>query len=272
MLVTLNEMLEDARDSLYIVPAFNVYGFEDAKAVIEVAEELKAPVIIATNIDAIKYMGVEILGKLLTTMAKKSSTKVCVHLDHGKSKEEIIAAINAGYSSVMFDGSMLPFEENVKITKEIVKIAKQNGVSSEAEIGSVGYINQASEITNPREAEEFARLTGVDALAVSIGTVHRMLTRDAKIDFEVLENIQSIVKIPLVIHGSTGVSDDDLKKLVKYRIGKINIGTALRKEFSRSLREELQKNPMEIDRIKIFPNVIERLKEIIRWKMKILGN
>ncbi len=272
MLVTLNEILEDARDKLYIVPAFNVYGFEDAKAVIEVAEELKAPVILATNIDAVRYMGVDILGKLLTTMAKKSSAKVCVHLDHGKSKEEIIAAIEAGYSSVMFDGSMLPFDENVKLTKEIVEIAKKNGVSSEAEIGSVGYINQVSEITDPKEAKEFSDLTGVDALAVSIGTVHRMLTRDAKINFEILEDIQKLVKVPLVIHGSTGVSDEDLKKLVKYRIGKINIGTALRKEFSKSLREELQKKPMEIDRVNIFPNIIESLKDMIRWKMKILGN
>lgn len=272
MLVTLNEILKDAQNSNYIVPAFNVYGFEDAKAVIEVAEELGAPVILATNIDAIKYAGVEILGAMLTTMAKKSKGKICVHLDHGKSKDEVIAAINSGYSSVMFDGSMLPYNENVKITKEISKIAKEFNVSLEAEIGSVGYLNQASEITNPEEAMNFAKETGVDALAVSIGTVHRMETRDAKINYNILEEIEKKVEVPLVIHGSTGVGDEDLKKLTKHKIGKINIGTALRQEFLKSLRKELINNPLEIDRVKIFPNVINDLKKVIKEKMVILGN
>ncbi|MGL6120371.1 MAG: class II fructose-bisphosphate aldolase, partial [Fusobacteriaceae bacterium] len=221
LLVTLNEILEDAKDNNYIVPAFNVYGFEDAKAVIEVAEELKASVIVATNRDAIKYMGVTILGNLLTTMAKESSAKVCVHLDHGKSKEEAIAAIEAGYSSVMFDGSTLPFEENVKLTKEIVDYARKHGVSSEAEIGSVGYAGQESEITDPEEAEEFAKRTEVDALAISVGTSHRMSSRTAKINFDILEEIQQKVSVPLVIHGSTGLPDEELKRLIPYKIGKI---------------------------------------------------
>lgn len=276
MLVTLKEITRDAMNSDYIVPAFNVYGFEDAKAVIQAAEELKKPVILATNRDAIGYMGIKNLAVLLINMAHESSEKICIHLDHGKKKEEIVAALEAGYPSVMFDGSSLEFDENLKITKEIVEIAKRYGASVEAEIGSVGYSDQGidGELTDIDEAKRFQKESGVDLLAVSVGTLHRMTNRDAKINYERLSEIKKIVDIPLVIHGSTGLSDYHLAKLKnkEFKIGKINIGTALRMEFTSSLKKELIDNEKEMDRTKYFKKPMDDIKSLVIEKFKILGN
>jgi len=273
MLAKLDELLNDAVLRPYAVPAFNVFGYEDAAAVVEAAEEMNAPVILATNAVAVTHIPVEIWGGMLRSLAEKAKVPVCVHLDHGKSFHIVAKAIRAGYSSVMFDGSALPLAENIRRTREIVKMAHAFGVPVEAEIGSVGYSDAGGEsiYTDPEEAQQFAEQTEVDALAVAIGTIHRMQSQTAVIQFDRLEQIQKRVSVPLVLHGATGVSDEDMKKLIQTRIAKVNIGTALRMAFGRTLREEMEKHPDEFDRIRLFQQPMRRVKETAMRKIALLG-
>ena len=273
MLVSLKEILNDISGKTVAVPAFNVYGYEDAAAIVEAAEEKRAPVILATNRDAINHMPVDILGGILRNIGENSSTKVCIHLDHGKTYEEAVSAIKSGYTSVMFDGSALSLNQNIEMTKEVVKLARAAKVSVEAEIGSVGYADDGKdgEYTKLSEAIKFFSETKVDALAVAVGTVHRMKSQVAKIDFELLQEIQDNIDVPLVIHGSSGVKNEDLKNLINYRVGKINIGTAIRMKFGGTLRDEIEKNHSEFDRIKLFKEPMKAVKEEAIEKFNLLG-
>lgn len=275
MLVTLKEILNEAANNNYAIAGFNVFGYEDATMVIEAAQELNTPVILMTNRDAVVHMPIKILGKVLTDLAAEATVPVCVHLDHGKSVDEVVEAIKAGFSSVMYDGSQLPLEENIRNTKKIAEIAHYFDVSIEGEIGSVGYsdpsINAKAMYTVPEEAKAFVQETGIDAVAVAIGTLHRMQAQEANIQYDRLKDIEKVVDIPLVIHGSTGVKDDDLIKLSKHRVGKVNIGTALRMAFGNTLRDEMNSKPEEFDRIKFFKKPMIELKNVAKEKMIILG-
>lgn len=275
MLVTLNEILKEASNSDYAIAGFNVFGYEDAVMVVEAAEELNVPVILMTNRDAVVHMPIKILGSILTDLAREAKVPVCVHLDHGKSVEEAVEAIKAGFSSVMYDGSQLPLEENIRKTKEIADIAHHFGVSIEGEIGSVGYsdpsIKAKAMYTVPEEAKRFVEETGVDAVAVAIGTLHRMQAQEANIQYDRLEEIEKLVNVPLVIHGSTGVKDEDLSRMSKHRVGKVNIGTALRMTFGNTLRDEMNNKPKEFDRIKFFKRPMIEVKNKAKEKMIILG-
>jgi len=270
MLVTLKEILQSER----ACAAFNVYGYEDSISIIRAAEAKNRPVILMTNTDAIRFIPIEAVGALLISLAKAAKVPVCVHLDHSKSIDDIKKAIDTGYTSVMYDGSQLDFDENVKNTLTVVKMAHERGVSVEAEIGSVGYSDPAvvakAEYTNPDEAVLFAQKTGVDALAVSVGTVHRMKTKEAKLDFELLKTIRAMVSTPLVIHGSSGVALDDMKKLVEYGINKINIGTSLRLAFGNTLRKTINDNPAEFDRLKMFVNSMSAVEETVKEYLDIV--
>ena len=275
MLVTLKKILNTAKLKNYAIAGFNVFGYEDAISVVRAAEQLDMPVILMTNVDAIKHIPVDILGKMLVDIAHNASVEVCVHLDHGKSFEVVMSALKAGYSSVMYDGSQLPLDENIKKTKRVVDIAKYYNVSVEGEIGSVGYsdptIKAKSLYTNPAEAKRFVEETGVDAVAVAIGTLHRMEAQEANIQFELLEEIEKIVDIPLVLHGSTGVRNEDLKTLARTNISKVNIGTALRMAFGHTMRNELIKNPQEFDRLNLFKKSMVEVEKVALEKMMILG-
>lgn len=275
MLVGLKEMTERAAGAHYAVAAFNVFGYEDAVMVVRAAEQLNAPVILAANLPALQHMPFEYLTPILLRAAKEAAVPVCVHLDHGKDCEYIEKAIRHGFTSVMYDGSQLPLRDNIANTREIVKLARRHGVSVEAEIGSVGYsdpqLAMKHEYSDPDEVETFVRETGIDAVAVSVGTVHRMEVQAASIDYELLGRIESKVSIPLVIHGSSGVPDADLRKLAASRVGKINIGTALRMAFGRTLREEIERNPREFDRLKLFRKPMEAVREAALHKLRLLG-
>ena len=196
---------------------------------------------------------------------------VCVHLDHSKSEEDIKRAIEAGYTSVMYDGSQLSMEENTDCTRRIVELAHPAGVSVEGEIGSVGYsdpsMNAKAEYTDPAQAVRFAAETGVDALAVAIGTVHRMKIQEAKIDFELLGRIRECVSTPLVIHGSSGVKNEDVTRMCRLGVNKMNFGTSLRMAFGNTLRKTIEEKPEEFDRLKLFPASMEAVKERAKEKM-----
>ncbi len=255
--------------------AFNVFGYEDARAVINAAESLNRPVILMTNKPALKHMPVRILGRMLLEMADSASVPVGVHLDHADDLAVIQDALETGYTSVMIDASLLPFEENITRTKNAVSMARYYGASVEAEIGCVGYSDSPSKtlsiFTQPGEAREFALRTEVDALAISIGTVHRMETQTANLQFDLLERIHGNVDIPLVIHGSSGIADKDLKKLVKCGARKINMGTTLRIAFGKELRRQIQCNEQLFDRIQMYPACMEAVQEKARQKMMLLG-
>ena len=270
MLVTLKEILKTQRT----VAAFNVFGYEDSVSVVRAAEEMGCPVILMTNKDCVDFIPPEIIGPMLVTMAKNASVPVCVHLDHSRSKNDIERAIASGYTSVMYDGSQLDIEENLKNTKEIVELAHAAGVSVEAEIGSVGYsdpnVVAKAEYTDPDQAVWFARETGVDALAVAIGTVHRMKIQEAKIDFELLGRIKEKVSTPLVIHGSSGVKDNDLAKMCEMGVSKINLGTSLRMAFGNTLRKTVNEMTDEFDRLKFFPASMKAVCDKAKEKMTIV--
>ena len=275
MLVNMLDMLNEVANTNKAIPGFNVFGYEDAKVIIEVAEELNAPVILMSNKDAVAHMDIKYYGALFKAMAEDAKVPVCIHLDHGKDFELCAKAIQAGYTSVMYDGSQLPLNENINTTKEIVRLAHTCNVSVEAEIGSVGYndpnIKAVAIYTEPDEAKKFAEETNVDALAVAVGTLHRMEEQNADVQYDRLEAIQTITEVPLVIHGSTGLKDEDLTRLSKYRVSKINIGTALRMAFGKTMREEMNLNPNEFDRIKFFKKPMQEVKKVVLDKYRLSG-
>lgn len=275
MLANLNVVLEGVAKSDFAIPGFNVFGYEDAVAVVRAAEELNTPVILMTNKVAVSHMPIDLLAKILRSVAESAKVPVCVHLDHATDFETIAKAIKAGYTSVMFDGSQLPFEENIEKTREVVRLAHACNVTVEAEIGAVGYsdpaLNVNARYTEPEEAKTFAEKTGVDALAVAIGTLHRMETQGAEIQYDRLDAIEKLTDTPLVIHGSTGIKDEDLRKIAKYSVAKVNIGTALRMVFGNTMREEMTNNPKEFDRINLFQKPMVEVQKEAKKKMELLG-
>jgi len=275
MLVNLNTIMKDAIDQNRIIPAFNVFGYEDAKMVIEIAESLDAPAILMTNRDATNFMDVKYYGALFGKMATESSTPVCLHLDHGKSKSEIAAAIQANYSSVMYDGSSLPLEENIKISKEISEFCSACNVSFEVEVGCVAYSNPNikvnEKLTEAKDVLAMCKGADVNCVAVAVGNVHRMEEQKGIIDFNRLTDIKKLNSIPLVIHGSTGISDEQLIKMRYYGIGKMNIGTAVRMAFGNTLREFLNENPFAFDRIELLKKPMEEMRKVIEEKYRLLG-
>lgn len=274
MLVTLDELLPKYIDKDAAVGAFNLAIFPDMQVLIEAAEELNAPVIMQLSPSVSEYMGYDYWGMVGREMAKRASVPVVLHLDHANKVEPIWKALDAGYSSVMFDGSQLPFAENVRITNEVVKRAEKYGVSVEAEIGSVAYLGKTThkdQLTDPKEAATFANASGCGCLAVSVGTTHMMRTQTANIHYNLLEEIQNEVKVPLVIHGSTGLPNEQLEKMRTYHVCKVNIGTALRVAFDKGLRAELAEHPNDCIYMELLKRPLNDEKEVVKQKMKLLG-
>lgn len=252
MLVTLNDILPRASDSKGAVPCCNVFGFEDAIAIIKAAEHLQKPVILATNKDMVEQLGVKTLAGMLLPLIEQSRAQVCLHLDHCYEESTVYQAMEAGYSSVMFDGSQLSLAENIRRTKQVVSVAKALGVSVEGEIGSVPYEEGRDHIksiyTVPEEAAQYASESGLDCLAVAVGNIHRLSTPTSEIDFDRLDKIQALVDIPLVIHGTSGIKEADLIQLKRTQVAKFNVGTSLRQALGYKLREVMAQEPKQYDR------------------------
>lgn len=221
------------------VGAFNVHCFEMVPTMIQAAEELNVPIILQTSLGTAEYIGFEPLIAAVKALAEKSYVDVALHMDHCKSVEALKKAIDCGYSSVMYDGSSLPIEENIKNTKEVVAYAHAKNVSVEGEVGSIGGAEEgvvvakdAAMYTKPEDALYFANETGVDALAVSIGTTHGQYKSKAKINYELLSELkEKLGTTGLVLHGGTGVSDEDMRRCVREGMKKINVGTELNKSY-----------------------------------------
>ena len=263
-------LLKDAKSRKYAIPAFNVENFEMAQAVIEACNELGSPVIIAASTNTLKYILPNVFSQMVCQIANNFSIPVSIHLDHGKKKDDIILAIKNGFDSVMFDGSQLPFLENASLTKECKNICDIFGVCLEGELGAISgkkgedlYL-----LTEPYMAFDFVNRTGVDSLAVAIGTSHGVYKSKPNLDYNRLLEISKTIEQPLVLHGASGLSEDQIKKCICYGISKVNFATDLRIAYTSSIRDYLQSNPDVYDP-KMFGNVgILAVKEVVK---KIVG-
>jgi fructose-bisphosphate aldolase class II len=301
VLVTNRDLLVPARKDCYAIAALNVQNLESLSAVAEAAAEENSPVIIQITPSAIKYAGLAYISNLVKTAAQLVPVPTTMHLDHGEDFDTATKCVDAGFTSVMIDGSFLMFDENVALTKRVVSIAHPRGVSVEAELGKLAGVEERSVeekeaiLTDPKAAEKFVDETGVDALAVAIGTSHGAykFKSEAKLDLERLKLISETVSIPLVLHGASsvpewlvekatkygaalsgakGIPEDQIKKAISLGIAKINIDTDLRLAFTATVREVLANSPKEFDPRKILGPAKEAMKEVARSKMRLLGS
>ncbi|MGW0698935.1 class II fructose-bisphosphate aldolase [Streptomyces sp. NPDC002867] len=246
-LTSTDDIVGPARANTSGVGAFNVVQLEHAEAIVAGAELAQLPVILQVSENTVRYHGgLAPIGLASLAVARAADVPVAVHLDHAESPGLVREAVDLGFTSVMFDASRLPYDENVAATREIADHCHSAGVWVEAELGEVGGKDGAHAPgvrTDPDEARAFAAATGVDALAVAVGSSHAMLTRDAVLDFELIARLREAVPVPLVLHGSSGVGDTDLGKAVTAGMTKVNISTHLNKLFTRTVRERLEASP-----------------------------
>lgn len=247
MLVTLSEILRDANERHYAVGAFNCLSLENVMGAIEAAEALRSPIILQLAEVQFPEAPMELMAPLYLEAAKRASVPVCVHLDHGQSLETCVKAIRLGFTSVMFDGAALPFEENASVTKEVTRIAKAAGVDVEAELGKVGNsgVDTADVFTDVEESVRFVQATGIDALAVAIGNLHGHYVHTQQLNIQRLIEIHEANRLPLVLHGGSGTSVEDFKSCIHNGICKINVATAIQRGIMKRIKERLSQKPDE---------------------------
>ncbi|MGI5851382.1 MAG: class II fructose-1,6-bisphosphate aldolase [Caldicoprobacterales bacterium] len=278
-LVNPMKMIEDAQREGYAIAAFNVYNLETIQAVVEAAWEESSPVIIQTTPGSLEHAGIPYVAACVKTAAELYDIPVCLHLDHCESFDIIMHCIRAGYTSVMIDGSKLPYDENVTIVKKVVDIARRVDVAVEGEIGRIGGTEddmttdeRDAALTVPEEAWDFARATGVDTLAVAIGTAHGLYKGEPKLDFERLSAINDRLGIPLVLHGGSGVPDGAVRESIRRGICKVNIATELKVPMANAIQGVFAANPRENDPRKYMGAAKEAVKEAARTKIRLCGS
>lgn len=278
-LVPVDDLLVQADREGYGVGAFNANNMEIVQAILKAAELENSPVIMQASQGAINYAGLEFITGMVKTAAESSKIPVALHLDHGTDFPQVVKCIRSGFSSVMYDGSKLPLEENIAMTRKVLEIATPIGVSVEAELGKIGgtednvsVSEKEARYTDPGEARYFVEQTGIKSLAIAIGTAHGQYKGEPKLDLERLAKIKSLIKIPIVLHGSSGVPDEAVKEAIKLGICKVNIDTNIREAFVGGMRKVLDAKPDEIDPRKILGPAREAAIEIIREKMRVFGS
>lgn len=277
--VSIKELLLKAQKERYAVGAFNCNNMEIVQAIVAAAEAEKAPVIIQASQGAIKYAGINYIAGLTRIAAESVKVPIALHLDHGTSFEQCIRCIRSGFSSVMIDGSKLSLEENIALTKKVIEAASTIGVSVEGELGKIGGTEDDISVsakealfTDPTEAERFCQETGVDALAIAIGTAHGQYKGIPKLDFDRLKQIVRRVSTPIVLHGSSGVPDDAIREAVSLGVVKVNIDTNIREAFTEAARKVLTENLKEIDPRMVLGPAREAAVNVIREKIRIFGS
>jgi fructose-bisphosphate aldolase class II len=298
----LNLMYERALKENYAIGAFNVNTLDFIQVAFEAANEMNSPIIFAATMSAAEHVGIDYLCDIVKTGAKKVNIPVALHLDHGSNLDQAIKCISAGFNSVMIDASHLSFEENIKITREVVRYAYSRGITVEAELGQIGGVednikvdDREAKFTNPVQAEDFVRRTGCNALAIAVGTKHGAFKfkGDVTLAYDRISEIKRRVKIPLVLHGASavipeilekcnkyggqisgakGVTDNVLQEAIKRGINKINIDTDLKLAFTASLREVLITKPELFDIRWILTPAWEEIKRVIKEKILTLGS
>ncbi len=274
--VTSKNMLLDAQQGGYAVGAFNVENMEMVKAVIAAAEELNAPVMLQTTPSTVTYGSLETFAAIVAAEAKKAAVPVALHLDHGSSYELAVKAIGEGYTSIMIDGSHETFEHNIEVTRRVVEAAGPNGIPVEAELGKVGGKEddleaEADTNTDPEQAREFVERTGINSLAIAIGTAHGFYSGTPVLDKDRLSEIKKVVSIPLVLHGASGLSDDDVRDCVKRGICKVNFATELRVAYTDGIKELLNEKPDTFDPKSFGKAGMERVKSLVKNRMLVCG-
>jgi len=301
MLVTNKDLMFPAMQKAYAVGAFNISNLESLLAVVEAAIEEKSPVIVAVTPSSIKYAGLAHIEKMVKTATESSPVPMALHLDHGKDIETVLKCLDAGFTSVMIDGSHLKFEENVALTKRVVDLAHPKGISVEAELGRLAGVEESTVeekeavLTDPDAAKDFVERTGVHALAVAIGTSHGAykFKGEPKLDFERLRLIHEKISTLLVLHGASsvpswiiekavkygaelggarGIPEEHIRKAISLGITKINIDTDLRLAFTGTIREFLVESPKIFDPRKILGSAKEAMKEVVKSKMRLFGS
>lgn len=280
-LQSMKEVLNKAFKEKYAVPQFNINNLEWVHSILKVAEANRAPVILGVSGGTVTHMcGFKTIHDVTVGVGDYLGTTVPIilHLDHGKTKEACIGAIDAGFSSVMFDGSHLPFEENLRITKEIVDYAKPKGVSVEAELGTIagsedGVVNSKVIYADPEQCKTLVEKTGVDCLAAALGSTHGLYKGKAKLGFKEMEHISNLIKVPLVLHGGTGISDEDMLKAIQFGTAKINVNTefmyAWCLEVERMFKEKTEHDIN--DPRKVITKGLIPVEKLLERRLKLFG-
>lgn len=276
------EIFKKAQENKYAIGAFNVSNSEQVRAIVQAAQKLQGPIIIATSQGESKFFNMRQIRAIIDAWKEETGLSIILHLDHGRSLEIVEQAIEAGYDSVHFDGSELDFEKNVKMTKKVVDLAREKGIMNIE--GELGYLRGKSavqetveikeqDLTDPKQAEEFVEKTGVDSLAIVIGNIHGVFksSENPQLFLDRLEKINSQIgnRAFLVLHGGSGTPDEDIQRAIKLGIVKINVNTELRIAYTESLKKSLQDNPQETTPYKIMPPVVEAVQKVVEEKIKL---
>lgn len=273
------EMILDAQKNHYAVPAFNIHNLETFQVVVDTCEEMRSPVILAATPSTVKYADKDYLVALTGAAMEKLSVPISFHLDHHEDVRDIKETIAAGCRSVMIDGSKLPFEENIATVRDVVEFAHVCGATVEAELGKLVGIEddlvvdeKDSLYTNPKDAVRFIEATGIDSLAVAIGTAHGLYKCRPKLDFERLQEIRQAVDIPLVLHGASDVPDELVQQAIRLGICKVNIATDLKIPFSGAIKAYFQEHPEASDPRKYLNPAKEAMQAVVRHKIAVCGS
>lgn len=263
-IATLTDVLQPALAQNHAIAGLVVLGWEDALAYVAAAETEQLPIILQAGPGCRRHTPLPILATMFRQLAEQASVPIVCHLDHGQHIEECKQAVDLGFSSVMFDGSRLPLAENIELTAQVVDYAHAAGVSVEGEIGFVGYAEgEASALTNPDEAAEFARASSLDAMAISVGNVHLQQEQSSGINILALQTIEAVTEVPLVLHGGSGIATEQRIWLAQNsKVCKFNIGTELRMAFGQSLRQVLADHPERFDRLAILKDTMPAVQAV----------
>jgi len=269
----LQEKLQVMREQKKALLATNFYNFETLKGVMLAAKETQLPIILQLTRSSIDYMGLQNAIALARSAMEYYKVESWIHLDHGDSAELVAQCLKAGIDSVMIDGSELPFEDNIELTRKVVKLAVNYGANVEAELGYVAKLGQSTDkvdYTEPEDVERFVNATEVNALAIAIGTAHGFYKKEPKLDFERLDKINRISNACLVLHGGSGVPDDQIKKVIRLGICKVNVATEIKNTFILNIKNLLRQTD-EIDLRKVFPPAIEAVKDLVTQKLVLVS-
>lgn len=278
-ILSTKQILINAMRENYAVPAFNIHNLETIQGVVETAAEMRSPVILAGTPSTINYAGGEYIVAIAEAAALKYNIPISIHLDHFQNIEDIIKYLDMGFKSCMIDASHETFTENINITKEVVEYAHSIGATVEAELGRLG--GQEDDITvdfekvaytDPCSTTEFVKRTGIDSLAVAIGTSHGLYKGEPRLDFERLKKIRALVDVPLVLHGASDISDEKLKKAIEYGISKVNIATDLKIPFAEAVKKYFQENPTASDPRKYMTPGKTAMKEVVKHKIQVCSS
>lgn len=278
-LVPVTGLLREAAAGGYAVGAFNANNMEIVQAIAQAAMAERAPVIMQASQGAIQYAGLEYITGMVKLAAESVDVPIALHLDHGTDFDQVVRCIRSGFTSVMYDGSKHSLDENIAMTKKVLAMARPIGVSVEAELGKIGgtedhvHVDAADAMyTEPEEAHYFVEQTGVDSLAVAIGTAHGQYQGEPKLDLPRLKRIKDLANIPIVLHGSSGVPDETIRQAIALGVCKVNIDTNIREAFVGRMREVMRERPDEIDPRKVLGPARDAVVDVIREKIRIFGS